>query len=187
MHDWQAITKEQPFTSDGTGSYPLSTLITDNDFRRTLTGTEWDRTNQNKIYIVSAAEWQTLKAQMLVAGPFRNGRVRGNNLLLYPDAVGDNLIFEYISKNYVIAADNSTKGSFTADDDTTAFDENLLELGLKYYLKSEFGLPAEEDADKYYDAAEDLASQEKPMPIIRARARYNGRPVANIPYSGAGL
>jgi hypothetical protein len=189
MHDWQVLTREQTFTSNGSGSYPFSTIVSDGDYERPLTNTEWDRSNEKKIQIVTASEWQLLKSGIISnVGIYRWARARGDNLIMTPDASGDTLVFEYVSNFYAKSSGGARQASFQADTDTSYFKESLLELGLKYYLKSEFGLPAEEDADKFYTAANNLMAQEKPMPVISPQINmFRSRYIVNIPDSGAGL
>jgi hypothetical protein len=165
-HEWQSLQKEANLTTNGSGSYAMSTIAS--DYSRPVSTTEYDRSNYKKITIVSPQKWQELKAYMTIpTGIQRYGRVRGNNLLLIPDNANDELYFEYISKNYVVDSLGNEKAEFTADSDTTIFSEMLLELGLKYYLKNEDGLPAEADADRYYTLMKELMTSEKPMPTLR--------------------
>lgn len=188
MHDWEALVREQPLTTDGSGSYAISTIVTDNDYERPSTNTEWDRSNQKKIQIVTASEWQYLKSGIISdVGIYRYARARGGNLIITPDASGDTLVFEYISKLYAVDSGGTAKATYTADDDTSKFPEDLLKLGLKFYLKTEYGLPAEEDGLRYYDTAEALAGQEAPAKVIRPQMGvYDSKFVVNIPDSGIG-
>lgn len=188
-HDWQAIIKEQTFTSNGTGSYTIADIITDGDYLRHVTETDWDRSNEKKIRIVNAQEWQYLKSGIVSnVGIYRDARVRGDNIIMDPDASGDTLVFEYVSKFYARDSSGTLKATYTADDDTSAFPETLLKLGLKYYLKTEYELPSQEDALRYYDRIDSLKAQEKPAKVITPRrSLYKSQFVVNIPDSGAGL
>lgn len=190
MWDWQLLTEEQTFTTDGTGSYALTSsgIITDNDYERPVTETEWDRSNERKIQIVTPAEWQWLESGIVsTVGIWRWARVRGNLLIMTPDESGDTLVLEYISSFYAQDSGGTKKATFTADDDTSRFNENLIEIGLKAYLKSEYGLPAVEDFDKYYDSAEKLIAQERPLKVIRPqREIWKSQFVVNIPDTGIG-
>jgi hypothetical protein len=186
LHDWQVLQKEATFTTDGSGSYAMTTIAS--DYEKPVTATEWDRTNEKKIQIVNAQEWQYLKSGIVTqTGIYRFARVVGGNLIMTPDTSGDDLVFEYISKNYALSSGGTAQATFQADTDTSYFKENLLELGLKYYLKDEYGLPAESDADRYYTAVNHLIAQEKPMPIISPNNTiFHSKYVVNIPDSGAG-
>lgn len=188
MHDWQLLTEEQTFTTDGSESYAFSDIVTDDDFERPLTETEWDRSNERKMQIVTAAEWQDLKSGIITqTGINRYARARGNNFIITPDNAGETLVFEYISNFYAKDLNGAKKATFTADTDLPRFKENLVELGLKAYLKTEYGLPAQTEMDRYYDSATKLSAQEKPQKVIRPkRGRNSSRFVTVIPDSGAG-
>lgn len=188
MWQWQALTEEQTFVSTGAGTYDFVTIVPDGDYDRPVTETEWDRTNQKKIVIVTAQEWQLIKSGVISdTGVYRWARVRGNQLLITPDASGDTLVLEYVSSFYAQDSGGTKKATFTADSDSPRFKENLVELGLKAYIKSEYGLPAEEDFDRYYDSAEKLIAQERPLKLIRPmRSPFKSNFVINIPDSGIG-
>ena len=189
MGDWQVLAKEQTFTTDATGSYPLSTLFTDGDYERFITDTEWDRTNQRKVTIITPADWQFIQSGVFsFVGINRYGRVRGDSLLLDPDdSTGQTLVTEYISSFYAESSGGTRKATFTADDDIAVFDETLVKNGAKAYIKSEKGLPAEEDFDRYYDAAEKKLAQDRPRKIIRGGTDLNNsRFLVNIPDTGVG-
>ena len=188
-HDWQALQREITFTTDGSGSYNIDTdIVTDGDYKRPVMQTEWDRSNQKKIAIVSEAEWQELKSGIVsTTGIYRYARVRGNNLIMTPDESGDDLSFEYISSYYVKDSAGDRKPAFTDDTDTVFFDEDLVELGLIYHLQTRKGLPAEEDYDIYNNAINDLSGQEKPQKVLRPCSAYKkSNFVLNIPDSGVG-
>lgn len=188
MHDWQTLTEEQTFTTDGSESYAFSTIVTDGDYERPLTETEWDRSNEKKIQIVTAAEWQNLKSGIITqTGIRRYARARGDNLIITPDSSGDTLVFEYISSYYAKSSGGTKKATFDDDTDLARFNENLVELGLKAYLKNEYGLPAQVDMDRYYDSAQKLIAQEKPQKVIRPiRDMHKSQFVTVVPDSGAG-
>jgi hypothetical protein len=188
MWEWQILTEEQTFVSSGTGTYDFATIIPDGDYDRPLTETEWDRSNQKKIVIVTAQEWQFIKSGVISdTGVYRWARVRGGQLLITPDAAGDTLVLEYISNFYAKAANGDKKATFTLDTDCPRFNENMVELGLKAYIKSEYGLPAEEDFDRYYDSAEKLIAQERPLKVLRpSHSPFKSKFVVNIPDANAG-
>lgn len=188
MHDWQTLVEEQTFTTDGSGSYALSTIVTDGDYERPLTNTEWDRTNEKKLQIVTPSDWQFLKSGIISqTGIRRYARARGDNLIITPDNSGDTLVFEYVSSYYAKDSGGTKKATFTADSDEPRFKESLVELGLKAYLKTEYGLPAVEDMDRYYDSAQKLIAQEKPQKVIQPQRNIErSRFVVNIPDTGAG-
>lgn len=180
------MVKEQTFTSDGSGSYPFSTIVTDGDYGRVKNQTEWDRTNNRKIVIVTPAEWQALVSSSIgVIGVSRYGRARGANLLVTPDASGDTLVFEYVSNYLVEDSGGTAKLTFTADTDVSRLDEDLIEMGVKAYFKNEHGLDAVEDFDLYYSTMQEYISQEKPAKKITPNI-FKSKYIVNIPDQGVG-
>jgi len=188
MHDWQRLTKEVTFTSDGTGSYTRASIFTDGDFLRYVNSTQWDRTNYRKMQLVTPQEWQMLKSTLVTTvGIIRYFRERGNSILVTPDSgTGDTLALEYVSTNWITDSTGTTeKSAFTADDDLVIFPEYLMELGLKYELKAGDGLPALVELDEYEQALEDEIAQETPRRIIGPRYYENSRN-PNLPDTGIG-
>lgn len=186
LHDWQVLSKEQTFTTDGSGSYTRSSVFTDGDFARYINDTDWDRSNYRKMSLVTAPEWQLLKSSVATTvGIVRYYRERGDSILITPDASGDTVVFEYISNYWVTdSAGTTSKFDFTADDDLMKFDEYLMELGLKYRLKAGDGLPAAVELEEYESELNRLIAAETPTRIIGP----NMQPMhlSNLPDTGFG-
>jgi hypothetical protein len=160
--DWQVIQKEQQFTTDASGEYPRTSIFTDNDFLRYVNTTEWDKSNYKKLKYVTPQEWQFIQNSVPgYDGYYKYFRELQNKVLLYPDdTAGETLVLEYISKNWIIAADSTAKATFTSDDDTTVFDDYFLELGLKYELKAGDGLPSVVEYQEFEEEKKKLQGQE---------------------------
>lgn len=184
--DYQVLQKEETFTSDGSGSYARSAIFTDGDFERYVDNTDWDRSDNRKMILVTAQEWQELKSGVVnVAGINRYYREQGNNILVTPDASGDTLVFEYISNYWITdSAGTTSKGSFTADTDLVKFPEYLVELGLKYYVRANKGLPAAIDMENFKDALERYKANQTPNRVIGPS--YPKDLSFNIPDTGIG-
>ena len=163
-HDWQSLTKEQTFTTDGSGSYARSAVFIDGDFERYVNNTDWDRTNERKMQLVTQSEWQLLKSGVVsVAGINKYYRERQGSILIDPDTTGETLVFEYISKNWITDSTGATyKAAFTADTDITVFPEYLLELGLEYRLKAGEGLPSVIEKEEFETELDRNISYETP-------------------------
>ena len=83
LHNWQVLTKEETFTSDGTGSYARSAVFTDGDFERYVNDTDWDRSNFRKMQLVTPQEWQVLQSSVTTTvGINRFYREESNNILI---------------------------------------------------------------------------------------------------------
>ena len=183
-HDWQTLTKEQTFTSDGSGSYTRASVFTDGDFDRYVNNTDWDRSNERKMSLVTQAEWQLLKSSIVGAvGINRYYRERSGNILIDPDASGDTLVFEYISNQWITDSTGATpKSAFTADTDLVVFPEYLVELGLKYKLKAGEGLPSVNEMQEYEAEFARYVGYETPKRTL-GRNYYNP---TNLPDTGYG-
>lgn len=184
IHDWQIVTKEQTFTLTGAGSYTRDTIFSDGDFLRYVENTDWDRTNQRKMQLITDAEWQVVQSGIVsLAGINKYYRERGGNILIDPDTSGEEIVFEYISKNWITDSTGTTnKSSFTSDDDEVRFPEFLVELGLKYELKAGEGLPALFEKDEFQtELRRNIASETARRDLGNSRLKFN-----NIPDIGYG-
>ncbi len=139
--DWQELRGEVEFTSlaqeEQTGILPI-------DFDHFVDETFWDRSlGYLVIGPVTAVTWQGLKANTENLTE-RSPRfiLRQNEILIQPvPGAGNNLAFEYISKNWCQSAQGVGQPQWLADDDVGVIDEELMTLGIifNYYLSE--GLP----------------------------------------------
>lgn len=159
--EWQALRKEQTFTSVATET---QTGIIPSDFNRLVSNTLYDRTLGNKIKgAINAQEWQAIKADDYSDITSRRFIYRGNNILIYPIMeAGNTLAFEYISKNIVSSSLGVGQEKFLADTDVFNLDEELLTLGtIAEYLKDE-GLPYQQASIDYEIKLSQLIEAETP-------------------------
>lgn len=184
-HDWQVLTKEETFVTTGAGVYTRSSIFTDGDFERYVEDTDWDRTNERQMALVTPSEWQILKSSIInPSGIIRYYRERGGSVYITPDATGDTIVFEYISNYWITDSTGVTsKGAFTADTDLVKFPEYVMELGLKYYLKAGDGLPSVVEKEMYDDEASRLMGYETPKRIL---GRVPKLSKFNLPETGIG-
>jgi hypothetical protein len=147
--NWPVLTREYTFpTVVGQAQYALPA-----DYRKFLQETVFDK---DRYYAmrgsISAGEWQRTKALNL--GTLSTARVRiyGNplklNILPTPVAV-DNVVFEYMTKNFAAHADNSETLRYSADADVALVDEALIRMGLKWRIKHAKGLEFSADLAEY--------------------------------------
>ena len=74
---------------------------------------------------------------------------------------------------------------FNADTDLTLFDENLLELGLKWKFLSAKGLPYAEEFRTYEQQLAIIMAGDQPRYTLNMGHR-RARPAANVPETGLG-
>jgi hypothetical protein len=137
------ITMDTPATASGTVTltFAYQDYAAPADYGRMVSDTQWDRTNHwRNIGTKSSQEWQTLQGGVISVGPRERYRIYNNNLRIFPAVTTVyNFSFEYVSTYWVIATGGSaaTKETFTADTDTTIFNDALMMAGLKmYFLKA---------------------------------------------------
>ncbi len=96
-------------------------------------------------------------------------RERTGQFLIVPTpAAGQTIAYEYVSKNWVLSATSVPKASFTADDDTSYLDEELIGLGARWRFLRAKGL----------DYAEEMATYE--LQVEQSVARDGGSTALTI-------
>jgi hypothetical protein len=112
--------------------YPLPA-----DYETITDNTHWDKTKHwQMLGPVDAQQWQWLKSGYISTGPRVRWRILGNKFEIWPPYnTQEYLGFEYRSKGFVRSATDEVKNSFTADTDTTVFDDRIMVLytKLKYF------------------------------------------------------
>jgi hypothetical protein len=107
------------------------------DYETITDNTHWDKTKHwQMLGPVDAQQWQWLKSGYISTGPRVRWRILGNKFQIWPPYnTQEYLGFEYRSKGFVRSATDEVKNSFTADTDTTVFDDRIMVLytKLKYF------------------------------------------------------
>ena len=83
-----------------------------------------------------------------------------------PQANGHTLVYEYISKSWVVADDGTSKTSFTADTDTTIFDDSLMVSGLKVKFKAAKGLDVGLELAEFAALLDECKAQDNSQSIL---------------------
>jgi hypothetical protein len=157
---WQALRKERTFTAI---SGETQTGILPSDFLQMVPETFWDRSTTKLISAVQdGVQWQNLKA-ISYNGSQPKFVIRGGVLLVLPAmAGGESLAFEYITTQYVIAADSTPKSAFTVDTDTTLLDEPLIALGATVRYLGSIGQPIGVNGPAYEERRTRLIERDSP-------------------------
>lgn len=148
--------------------YPLPS-----DWKKQIPQTEWDRTNRWPLMGPQTAQaWQSFKSGIVYAGPRERFRIFGNCIAVNPPPP-DGLLFsfEYISKNYVIAQDGTSKPSFTADTDTCIFDDSLMILGTKTLFLQAKGLDYSLEGQQFANLMSQCKAQDASAPALSISPR----------------
>jgi hypothetical protein len=116
------------------------------DYDSITDNTHWDKTKHwQMLGPEDAQQWQWLKSGYISTGPRIRWRIFGNEFQIWPPYnTKEYLGFEYRSKGWARSATGQVKNSFTADDDTTIYDDRLIVLGtkLKYFQIKSFDTTA---------------------------------------------
>lgn len=174
--DWESLTQEATHTTVATADQGGMTTIASNGFLYIKNETMWDRTDKLPIPQMDSTLWQRYQATVST-GPRYRYRIRGGDLLLTPTPdAGHTLAFEYLSKNWILAADGITyKSAFTLDTDTVLLSEQLLTLGLRWRWKKENGLEYAEDYQDYELQVKDALSRDGGKAVLNMSDSYPSR------------
>ena len=150
------VTVGQKLSGDGSGAilfakteYPLP-----DDFETITDNTHWDKTKHwQMLGPEDAQQWQWLKSGYISTGPRVRWRILGGQFQIWPPMnTQEYLGFEYRSKGWAESATGQVKNSFTADSDTTFFDDRVMVLytKLKYFQIKSFDTTAlQQDYSRY--------------------------------------
>lgn len=150
------VTVGQKLSGDGSGSilfsqteYPLPP-----DYETVTDNTHWDKTKHwQMLGPEDAQQWQWLKSGYISTGPRVRWRILGNKFQIWPPMnTQEYLGFEYRSKGWAESSTGTVKNSFTADSDTTFFDDRVMVLytKLKYFQIKSFDTTAlQQDYQRY--------------------------------------
>jgi hypothetical protein len=149
-HNWQAITKENTFTTTATTVQVTASAIP-TDFDRMVNESIFNRTSRERVWgPLSNEEWQYTQANLVtLVDP--SYRIRGNTILITPTpATGETIAYEYISKN-VVRDDTGAEvsGGFAADTNTSALDERIHSIGLVWRYRQAKGFAFDADQLEY--------------------------------------
>lgn len=136
------------------------------DFDRMVSDTNWDRSNHwPNLGPKSSQEMQWLQGGLISTPPRERYRIIGNNLVFFPaPASALNMVYEYIS-NYTVIANGATaasKASFTVDNDTCVFRDELMVKGLKFHWRKAKRLDFSAELAEYNDALSRAKAQDEP-------------------------
>lgn len=150
---WAELAKLTTWTTvAGSDQGPVTTVIGP-DFDRFVPGTEWDRSLIRPLPGPRSPQGWAQDQAFVAAGPYYNFRIYGfpAHVYIFPDqAAGDELSWEYTSKNWCQSALGVGQTQWVADTDVAVLDETMLTEQLIVRVKAEKGLRF--DANLVYSA-----------------------------------
>ena len=160
------------------------------DYETITDRTQWDKSKHwEMLGPEDAQQWQWLKSGYISTGPRVRWRILGQYFQIWPIMnTSEYLGFEYRSKGWARSSSDAIKNSFTADTDTTVFDDQIMILGtkLRYWQIKGFDTTAlQQEYDRYLSVAK---ANDKGAPNL-SFAPYPSKVLigyANIPDTGYG-
>jgi hypothetical protein len=146
--DWPVLTEEWSFTTVA-DAVQVDAVPTDMD--HFIPNSFFNRTTRLQMLgPLTPQQWQAIQAQPQLNLVYLAYRERdGAFLITPPPAAGNEIYYEYVTKNWVRAANGDLKSSFTADSDEPRMGDKLFRLGIRWrFLKSK-GLDYSQDFDTY--------------------------------------
>ena len=146
---WSRLQTLHTFTTvAGQDAYALPS-----DYSRMISDTNWDRTNDWRMFGPDTPQMDRWRRESGVAEASvrRIFRLVGNDIKIFPvpSATGDVLVFEYISKNWMLISGSTPGASFVGDTDTSIFDPDLVIKGAKWRYMSAKGMYADAMRDEF--------------------------------------
>lgn len=185
--DWSVLLREHAFTTvAGTAAYDLPT-----DFRRFLTGTAWDRTEQEPMRgPITGMEWQFRKSGIVTSTIQRRWRVLPVSgvakFTIDPTpASAASLVFEYVSTSWCQSAGGTAQSAWAADTDTGRIDEDLVELGMIWRVLARLGRAYAEERAEYEIEKMRRWARDGGMAILRLDGGRRGIGERNGEFSGS--
>ncbi len=169
-HNWQALRKENHYVTVATET---QTGIFPSDYSRMVNGTFQNRTLNRPVWgPLTPQAWQREKALPIYTSPNYAFIERSGAILFTPTpSAGNDVYFEYISKNIVTDTGGTPKEYFTVDSDVFNIDEKMLELALIWRYKASKGLNYTQEFQTYDNMITNQVSQEQPAQTISLDGR----------------
>lgn len=167
---WRKALRQYTFTTTATEVQPSNALPA--DFEYVVPGSMFDRTLARPMWgPITPEQWQLILARPIVASYAYYWRLRGNDFLTAPNPpAGDTIAYEYASNLVVYALGDTvpTKQQFTADDDTSIFNETMVSRGVRWRFLAAKGLAYDQAYSEWISLVQREASRSKSAPILNA-------------------
>lgn len=182
--DANTVLCEMESTSSASGTaitFAKDTYAVPDDFDRFIPATAWDRTNHWRLLGPDSPQFdQYLRSGIFATGPRIRWRQVGrspNVFRIWPPPTAQNtpdaLVWEYVSKNWVVKADDTTANKMTADTDIPLLDDQIVILGCKWRMWQIKGFSSEarEMQSEYCDAVARLIARDGGIPDLYLNRR----------------
>jgi hypothetical protein len=182
---WQNLAKIVTVATIAAQNQGPITTVLGADYDRMVSGTPWDLSLiRELIGPMSPQQWAAALAWS-VAGPYFGFRVIDGNLNIFPvPAAGQNIYWEYTSKNWCASSGGTPQAKWVADTDVGLLDETMMTYGLVVRYKAAKGIDYTEDLVRYQDSMGEREATDGGNPKIISlsqRSRYWNQRYPNLP------
>ena len=171
---WRKLIRQHTFTSTNTDVQPANAVPDDLNF--ILPSTMWDRTITRPCWgPIMPQDWQAWLARPILTSVIWGWRLRGNDFLTAPNPpAGDTVAYEYISTLAVYSSGATTpdQEAFTADDDTSVFNDTLMSRGLRWRFLRSKGLDYAQEYKEWISLLQILSARDKGMGVMNAAGSH---------------
>jgi hypothetical protein len=148
-HDWGVLQSLAAITTqEGVFDYDPPA-----DFHRMVADTHWDRSNDRRMSGPDTPQMDRWRRESGVAanGTRRTFRRVGGKIRIFPTptATGEELVYEYVSKNWARSATAVAQEEMAADTDTCVFAKDLMIKSVKWRFMAAKGLYADALRDEF--------------------------------------
>jgi hypothetical protein len=175
-------TIDQPATASGTVqvTFGQDTFPLPVDYTRSILRTAWDRSMRWELRGPQSPQWdQWVRSGIVATGPRRMYREVNNAWRIWPPPgssvqdTGSQMLTEYVSSNWAQDAGGTGKLKFTADTDTSLFQDDLMISGLKYLFFSIKGFVADDLKMQFQRILQAEVAMDGPSPTLdMTRSRF---------------
>lgn len=161
---WQVLRKQQLFSAV---AQEIQTNMIPSDYDRFVNETFWNRTRRRPLYgPMTPQEWQNLKAwtSSPVSDTFT---MRGNDIYIIPTpTAGDEMAYEYVSKNWCQSSGGTPQDEWLADTDTGILPERIMQMGIQWRYKQKKGLKFMPDYQVYETEVKQQLAGDNPLRTV---------------------
>jgi hypothetical protein len=164
IYPWQQFNKDFSIDLDGvTESFDLPS-----DWEYFVDQTQWDTTNRWPLPGPSSPQqWKWLNSGIIAFTPRVRYRVRANKLYVFPHTGTSHIVMEYISGEWVEAADGSERfRSVQTTDDVVLLDSFLLQKYAKLKFWEMKGFDTTAFRDDFLRVFMSLTGKDKGAPVL---------------------
>lgn len=171
---WQRLITRGTITFvNGTEAYAFPT-----DYNASyVPNTMWNVTTGRPVIVpLSAEQFEIQKNYLITSSIDYMMYIYGNQFHFMPvPSSTDSIVYEYLSTNYFRASGGTAKAAITVDTDTTAIDENIVKLGVKFRFLQAKGLLPTVGYQSAFEYMDYVAAAERAMMKDGA-----GKPILNM-------